>query len=229
MKWLTMAALVLFCTGTKAQDHPTEAFNKSMEEAMAGSVKDQYLIGQCYYFGREGVKRNYDEAAKWFRMAANEGERPAQRMMGYLYYYGRGVGKNFTTAYEWFYKAAEDDSESQRLIGEMYLNGDISGGADKAYSWIRKAVDKGDPYAMSLLGRMYINGEGVGKNQSEAFRWYKKSAESKVTNTRYISSAQYMVGYMYYHGIGVKKNKKEGKRWIRKAADNGCVEAKNFK
>jgi TPR repeat protein len=47
------------------------------------------------------VPQNYDEAAKWFRLAADQGHVVAQDVLGGLYFSGRGVLKDYVVAYMW--------------------------------------------------------------------------------------------------------------------------------
>ena len=47
-------------------------------------------IGYMYDFGK-GVEVNYEEAAKWYLMAANKGEGIAQNNLALLYENGYGV------------------------------------------------------------------------------------------------------------------------------------------
>ncbi len=45
----------------------------------------QLHLGQLYYFGEEGVEKNYPEAAKWLAGAAAQGRAPAQNYLGVIY------------------------------------------------------------------------------------------------------------------------------------------------
>ena len=68
---------------------------------------------------------------------------------------------------------------------------------------------------MGHLGRMYEEGCGVGKDELEAARWYRKAADAgNVKGMGYL-------GAMYEEGRGVGKDELEAVRWYRKAADAG--------
>lgn len=60
---------------------------------------------------------------------------------------------------------------------------------------------------------MLFNRVGVKKNYSEAFKWFKKSAEQEN------SDAQYMLGECYYHGRRVAQNYSEAVEWYKKSAE----------
>ena len=55
--------------------------------------------------------QNYEEAAKWFRKAAEQGHAIAQYNLGELFYLGRGVPQNDQKAREWWQKAAEQGDQ----------------------------------------------------------------------------------------------------------------------
>lgn len=46
------------------------------------------------YFEGKGVHKDYVEAAKWFRRAANQGRAEAQQNLGGMYSRGQGVPQN---------------------------------------------------------------------------------------------------------------------------------------
>ena len=74
--------------------------------AKAGDVVAQYNLGVMYDTG-EGVPKDYAEAAKWYRKAAEQGHAVAQFNLGVMYADGEGVSKNDAEAVKWFRQAAE--------------------------------------------------------------------------------------------------------------------------
>jgi TPR repeat protein len=68
---------------------------------------------------------------------------------------------------------------------------------------------------------MYQNGRGVTKDESEAVKWYRKSAEQGN------EPAQYNLGVMYANGLGVAKDESEAVKWYRKSAEQGDADAKD--
>jgi len=61
-----------------------------------------------YYHGR-GVGKDYEEAMKWYRKAAEQGYVLAQASLGALYYKGHGVPKDYGIAYAWVKVAVENE------------------------------------------------------------------------------------------------------------------------
>ena len=152
---------------------------------------------------------------------ANRGDAVAQGNLGYYYYYGKGVNRDYVEAVKWNRKAAEQGvAEAQYNLGVCYYNGR---GVDQNYAeavkWYRKAAEQGYAGAQNNLGVCYANGQGVGQDDAEAVKWYHRAAKQGH------AMAQYNLGDRYYHGNGVDKNYAEAVKWCRKAAEQGHAEA----
>ncbi|MEG0440559.1 MAG: tetratricopeptide repeat protein, partial [Solibacillus sp.] len=52
-------------------------------------------------------EHDYEEAARWFLVSANNGDSNAQYNLGFLYNHGNGVRKNYLVAAKWYTLAAE--------------------------------------------------------------------------------------------------------------------------
>ncbi len=61
----------------------------------------QYFLGRMYADGR-GVQKSPEEAAKWYRKAAEKGVKEAQFYLGGLYERGEGVPQDYEYAYGWY-------------------------------------------------------------------------------------------------------------------------------
>ena len=61
---------------------------------------------------------------------------------GVRYYFGEGVEKDYTKAFEWFSKAAEQgDADAQFSLGVMYSEGQgVGQNYEKAFEWYSKAA-----------------------------------------------------------------------------------------
>ena len=76
----------------------------------------QYSCGWCSFKGL-GTPRDYVEARHFFEQAANNGNIPAKRMLGYIYMNGLGTAEDRGKAAEWFEKAAlRKDKESGKML-----------------------------------------------------------------------------------------------------------------
>lgn len=84
---------------------------------------DQFNVGIMYYSG-DGVTRDYKEAVKWFKLAAERGDILAQFYLGSMYDRGEGVERDFKEAVKWYQLAAEQGvAGAKQSLGIMYLNG----------------------------------------------------------------------------------------------------------
>ena len=77
------------------------------ERACAGDVDAQYDLGNRYMTGK-GVFQDFEQALKWLRLAADQGEPFAMYNIGILYSCGHGVKQNCSMAQCWFNKANEN-------------------------------------------------------------------------------------------------------------------------
>ena len=69
------------------------------------------------------------------------------------------------------------------------------------------------------IGRCYETGDGVGKDQAEAVKWYRMAAEQG------IADAAFELAKCYRFGIGVRRNRTTASRWLHKAAEHGHAKA----
>jgi len=74
-------------------------------EARRGDPRQQLALGMLYKVGR-GVPRDYAEAVRWFRRAAEQGNGDAQYRLGQMYALGHGVPISMRRAYFWLNLAA---------------------------------------------------------------------------------------------------------------------------
>jgi TPR repeat protein len=59
------------------------------------------------YARGKGINKDEAEAVKWFRQAAEKGNRDAQYGLGMAYLRGKGIQKSDSLAYDWLKKSAD--------------------------------------------------------------------------------------------------------------------------
>ena len=157
--------------------------------AQANDPRGQYFLGLCYAFGYN-LKQNYNDAFRWYRLAAEQGYANAQNQLGDCYDTGEGVAEDKQQAAKWYFLAAEQGHASaQNQFGSCYYNGvGIAENKAEACKWYRKSAEQGHAGAQVNLGWCYDYGAGVAKDKAEAFKWYHLAAEQGN------SSAQYNLG-----------------------------------
>ncbi|HBF49729.1 tetratricopeptide repeat protein [Massilia sp. YIM B02769] len=101
--------------------------------------------------------RNYAVAMKEIAPLARAGNPDAQHLLGLMYYMGRGVARDYKTAFGWHLKAAQQGkADAQYVVGAMYYTGNAVPQDQKhAVTWFRKAAEQGHAEAQHALGLMY--------------------------------------------------------------------------
>jgi TPR repeat protein len=72
------------------------------ESAAAGSCFGQFVVGVCYRYGCGGVVRDYAEAVRLFRLAADQGRAGAHYNLGYMFENGLGVAQDRAEAIRFY-------------------------------------------------------------------------------------------------------------------------------
>src|SRR4051794_21569754 len=74
-------------------------------------------------YGFEGSK-DYAQAMRWFRKAADQGNAEAQNTIGEMYLKGQGVPQDYAQAMRWYRKAADQGlAEARNNIDYLYSRG----------------------------------------------------------------------------------------------------------
>jgi TPR repeat protein len=81
--------------------------------AVEGDARAQTYLGFMYAHGR-GVPQNYDAAARWMRLAAEQDLPAAQFFLGLMYDKGQGVPQDFVLAHAWLNLAAAHAGRRER-------------------------------------------------------------------------------------------------------------------
>ena len=138
----------------------------------------EYNLGNHYLAGGRGVERDYDEAARLFRAAAEQGFAAAQSRLGYMFRKGLGVDQDNAAAVTWYQKAAnQNNADAQRNLGDMLKEGLGSDPDVKAArNWYLAAAKQNDALAQESLGEIYEQGLGVPADPVQAFMWYRLAA-----------------------------------------------------
>ena len=108
----------------------------------AQDLREWYLKGTEYYYGFR-VPKDYAEAVKWFRLAAEQGYANAQFFLGYLHEEGQGVLQDNVKAHMWYnIVSANGDADAGGVrdeIAKKMTRADIS----KAQAMARECMSSG--------------------------------------------------------------------------------------
>lgn len=183
------------------------------EKAEQGDVSKQMELGSRYHDGN-GVDVDPDEALKWWRKAADNGNALAMEEIGHLYLMPFHSGRK---ALKWFSLAAKHGRRTASVqIALMYLNGlSVKQDYAKSMHWLQSAADQGSPNAMEIIAFAYLDGwHGyLKKDSAESIKWFRKSAEMK------FQQSQLELGDLYAKGDAVKQDWQEALFWYSLAAE----------
>ncbi len=94
------------------------------------------------YANGQGVPKDYSEAVKWWRLAAQRNLPIAQHYLAVMYSNGQGVPQSHAEAAKWYLLAAEQGrAESQLALGILYRNGrGLPRNRVQAHKWFNLAA-----------------------------------------------------------------------------------------
>jgi hypothetical protein len=87
-------------------------------KAEAGDAAAEYDFGIRHVRG-DGVPKDYPEAVKWLRKAAEQDYAEGQRQLGNAYFYGKGVEKDYDQAFAWYSKAARAEEKTSLISVDL--------------------------------------------------------------------------------------------------------------
>jgi hypothetical protein len=133
------------------------------------------------YEAGQGVPKDYAEAAKCYRKAADQGDIKGQYSLAVLYVTGNGVPRDSNEAMKWYRQAADQGEElAQFNLGMRYYEGSgVKPDLVEAYQWLSLAAARGVQDAATTLvdlkKKMTRDQLAEGERRAKAFV-VKKSA-----------------------------------------------------
>lgn len=178
-------------------------FTKSAESGYLPAVK---LMAKYNLL----VAKNLEQAARWFKQAANAGDIRAQMYMAAAYLYGVGVKKNLDSASHYYIDAAKSgDPIAQFALAENFIDSRNSGNNRLGLIWLNKSAASNNPRALTKLGTLYLNGKLVSADTTKGMDLLTKAGDQK-----YIP-AMIALGDFYLS----QDNHTQALHWFNKAAD----------
>lgn len=191
------------------------------QKAMAQDFDRGYgAVGAAYLWGR-GIDQNYDEAAKWLRIAAEKGNVLASIRLASLYKRGLGVPEDGKEAEKWLLRAT--NAKSDPFLGDaffetafLYERGakGIEPNEEAAISWYEMAMDHGSDMAYVRLSNLLSDEKGT-EDHTTAFQLLKTKADEGYVY------AMNDLGILYRMGTGTPKDEEKAIYWFRKGAEAG--------
>jgi len=201
--------------GTTVEDAAEEAFSRGEQ-----------------YFDGVGVSQDYEEAARWYLIAAELGHGIAQYGIATLYERGMGVPEDFEKAAFWYHEAAASESstspKAQAALGIAYQMGmGVSRDLVLAAQWFERAAPE-DATAKAHLGECYYYGWGVERHANRAYELLKEAAASDDLYAQGLlfridpqKFEQYSHAYSVFRKLKAKRQAFLSYRVVMNAADSG--------
>lgn len=116
----------------------------------------------------------YGEAFSAYLDLAKEGYATSQRFVGWLYFRGEGVNKDYDQALLWFKKAAEKhDIEAMFGVGRVYM---AKGEYKTAFDWYKRSAGRNYLPSKYWVARFHRDGLVGQKDDTIAFRMFREAA-----------------------------------------------------
>jgi TPR repeat protein len=140
--------------GFRAQEDPQESFLLNAQAAESG-MRDAVLAMGWFYLNGIGVEQDIEEAKRWYKKSARQGDPRAMFSLGQMAYDER----DYKGALVWFRRAADKDhARSLFWIGKLSWRGHgIAPDKKQAMTLFQKAAAAKVPEARRVLRFMSRN------------------------------------------------------------------------
>lgn len=120
-------------------------------------------------------------------------------------------------------KTIELYKKGKRLLEQEYTEENRK----KAWSYLKRAADRGNPYAALKVAQMHEKGEGCEYSKDEAWKYYERTilGFEEIEQRKRNAYAEYVLGKLKYEGKGCEKDKLKGKEWLERSDRNEGVYA----
>jgi TPR repeat protein len=236
----------------EAQFESARALHFRAIEALEGTVffredgQKNTFVMNCERVGELQDHADFVEAARRYKLAADQGHLRALISLSDFYDNGIGVAKNRDESMRLLALAADDlsaDAEVQFKFAcaihartvetlELHLPLDYDDSelpphamhADfvEAARRLKLAADQGHLRALISLSDFYDKGIGVAKSQTESMRLLALAAEQKQLNKELSPIRKFLLSQMYSNGWHVKIDQIEALRLMKLAAEENC-------
>ena len=200
---VAVGAALIAGTPAFAQSKPVKVIRPDLiQAALDGDAIAQLSVGLAFY--SDGETQDYEKAAKFLTLSAEQGNAMAQHRLGLMDFHGQGVAEDLAKAWKLWTQSAElGNPDSQRKLAFTYSK---TGKHDQAFHWYLKLAEQPSDHlaeAQFQVGLAYFKGEGVEQDYAHAFKWLRKAADSSE------AAAYFYLGYSYQDGLGVAQNYQE--------------------
>ena len=200
----------------------SDAYLQLLPAARGGNAQAQFLLGQLSDNGLGTVALDPREAARWYRMAADQNHGEAQFVLARAHAFGRGVKQDKDLALNWLKKAAENNFEQAMLdLARLHDEGRVvEKDPVRAAQLIERAASLGNPDAEYAFAERLASGNGVARDQKHAWEWFKRAADNGQP------AALYRIGQIIFKRDRSIEDNITAYAWLTLAAKLGSDEVK---
>lgn len=189
-----------------------------LQSAAATHPRAAALLGSLHEDG-QGTAQSVDEALRWYRFAAENGQPEAMAALGLLLLAESGPQVR-EAAWKWLRQAASlDDRDAQYHLGWLFAQPGTAHDDAQAFQWFVKAAAQGHVGAQIAAASQLLAGKGVAKDQKAATGWIERAA------VMHDPVANYLLGRLR-EAEGTPGGNKEAREVWRIAAAAGHREAR---
>lgn len=187
-----------------------------------GDTKAMYEYGTCLLKGKNGIKKDFEKAAKYFKMGADKHDVSCVTSYALCLFYGDGVKQDLAKSFTLFKEAAEKGvNKAQYYVGFCYQSGQgVKKDQKEGIRYIKLAADNGYPEACSIYALILSEGTLMPKNIPVANEYFKKAADLGDINGQYLYAMALLTG-----SGNLKVDKPLAISYLKKAAEQGHSES----
>lgn len=192
-----------------------KALQEYLRAAKLGDVDGPFKAGELYQQGL-GTKPEPKLALRFYRLAANRGNKEAMMAMYYNYFCGISVKYDAGKAQRWLDRAISNASYDGLLQAQqMYQQRNTSEDMEFALALLNRAASLGDRKAVLELAHIYHQGRpGVGKDEDKV----KALLEQAVAPGEFRPDGLAGLASLYLEGDMVKRNPQKAIAMLNEAA-----------
>lgn len=167
----------LYGTENKAEILPEDLIDRLFEKAEQGNARAQFNLAQVLY----EQKQDFEEATKYYELAALQGHMRSQYGLALLFHKGEGVKQDYAEAKKWYLESSNQGYyKAQFNLGTLYYDDKCEEQSfKKAFILFSKAANQGYAKAQYMLGNMYYYGEGVERDFYKSWEYYRLAANQR--------------------------------------------------
>lgn len=214
MKMRTMCMIGLCSAALQAAAVESGVTDDLRQRAQAGDVAAEVALGQRLMDEKQPAAT--EEAKRWFRKAAEQGNAQGAWMLG-----SAEVASAPSPSAEgiaWMQKSVALDHDADHMATLAFVEF-LAGRKADALEWARRAADAGSVKAMQMLAMSYSGAFGYPKDLAAARHWMTLAA------SKGDPASELMLGQFYLSGLLGTTDVPAGLQWMQRAAAAGSAQA----